>query len=87
MAKKTITREEFDNFKDDVKQEFLITRRTIVKTSQKTDPQSIRRKVVKEEQKMKNEQYLRKRYPSVNEAYKSYKEAYKHYKFLLKTVE
>ena len=87
MAKKTITRQEFDDFKDDVKQEFLITRRTIVKTSQKTDPQSIRRRVVKEEQKMKNERYLRKRYPSVNEAYKSYKEAYKHYKFLLKTVE
>tara|TARA_Y100000589_G_C26969109_1_gene553832 strand:- start:381 stop:644 length:264 start_codon:yes stop_codon:yes gene_type:complete len=87
MAKKTITRQEFDDFKDEVKQEFLITRRTIVKTSQKTDPQSIRRKVVKEEKKIKHEKYLRGRYPSVNEAYKTYKEAYKHYKFLLKTVE
>ena len=29
---------------------------------------SMRRKILKQEQKMKHEQYMRRRYPSVNEA-------------------
>ena len=33
---------------------------------------SMRRKLLKQEQKMKHEQYMRRRYPSVNEAYKQY---------------
>tara|TARA_B100000029_G_C17208908_1_gene827283 strand:+ start:203 stop:436 length:234 start_codon:yes stop_codon:yes gene_type:complete len=33
---------------------------------------SLRRKLLKQEQKMKHEQYMRRRYPSVNEAYKQY---------------
>ena len=33
---------------------------------------SLRRKVTKLEQKAKHEQYMRRRYPSVNEAFKQY---------------
>jgi len=33
---------------------------------------SLRRKLRNQEQKMKHEQYMRRRYPSVNEAYKQY---------------
>lgn len=33
---------------------------------------SMRRKMLKLEQKFKHEQYMRRRYPSVNEAYKQY---------------
>ena len=33
---------------------------------------SLRRKMMKLEQKFKHEQYMRRRYPSVNEAYKQY---------------
>jgi len=87
MANKSFTSKDLELLKDIIQQESLITRRTIVKNSQKTDPWDFRRKVVKEEQDAKREQQLRRKYPSINEAYKNYKEAYRHYKFLMKTVE
>ena len=87
MANKSVTREDLELLKELIQQESLITRRTIIKNSQKTDPWDFRRRAVKEEQDAKREQKLRKKYPSINEAYKNYKEAYRHYKFLMKTVE
>ena len=82
----TITRREFNDLKELIQEEALITRRTIVKTSQKTDPQSIRRKVSEVERKTRHEQYMRKKYPAVNEAYKNYQEAYKQYRMVMRTV-
>tara|TARA_B100001057_G_scaffold258891_1_gene259028 strand:+ start:1100 stop:1363 length:264 start_codon:yes stop_codon:yes gene_type:complete len=87
MAKKSITTEDLELLKDLIQQESIITRRTIVKNAQKTDPWDFKRRVVKEEQDAKRELQLRKKYPSINEAYKNYKEAYRHYRFLMKTVE
>tara|TARA_Y100001937_G_scaffold74791_1_gene101728 strand:+ start:809 stop:1075 length:267 start_codon:yes stop_codon:yes gene_type:complete len=82
-----ISRQQFDDLKDLIQEEALITRRTIVKTSQKTDPQSIRRKVSEVERKAKHEQYMRRKYPAVNEAYKHYQEAYRQYKMIMRTVK
>ena len=68
---KTITNE-IDDLKKLVRSESLITRRTIVKTSQKNDEYSLRNKVERQQKKLKQEQYLRRKYPSVNNAYKHY---------------
>lgn len=87
MAKQSITQKDLELLKDLIQQESIITRRTIVKNAQKTDPWDFKRKVIKQEQDARREQKLRKKYPSINEAYKNYKEAYRHYKFLMKTVE
>tara|TARA_Y100001937_G_scaffold74791_1_gene101730 strand:+ start:1532 stop:1765 length:234 start_codon:yes stop_codon:yes gene_type:complete len=40
--------------------------------SSETELHGLRRKLMKQEQKMKHEQYMRRRYPAVNEAYKQY---------------
>ena len=40
--------------------------------SRETELHGLRRKLMKQEQKMKHEQYMRRRYPAVNEAYKQY---------------
>jgi len=87
MAKHSVTQKDLELLKDLIQQESIITRRTIVKNAQKTDPWDFKRKVIKQEQSARREQKLRKKYPSINEAYKNYKEAYRHYKFLMKTVE
>ena len=68
---KTITNE-IDDLKKLVRSEALITRRTIVKTSQKNEEYSLRNKVERQQKKLKQEQYLRRKYPSVNNAYKHY---------------
>jgi len=68
---KTI-RKEIDALKREVREQALITRRTIVKTSQKNEEYSLRSKVQRQEKKLKQEQYLRRKYPSVNNAYKHY---------------
>jgi len=68
---KTI-RKEIDALKREVREQALITRRTIVKTSQKNEEYSLRNKVQRQEKKLKQEQYLRRKYPSVNNAYKHY---------------
>jgi len=71
QSSKTIKRE-IDDLKKIVRNQALITRRTIVKTSQKNEEYSLRNKVSKQEKKLKQEQYLRRKYPAVNEAYKHY---------------
>ncbi len=86
VKQETISRQELNELKELIQEEALITRRTIVKTSQKTDPQSLRRKVSEVERKTKHEQYMRKKYPAVNEAYKNYQEAYRQYKMVMRTV-
>ena len=68
---RTITNE-IDDLKKLVRSESLITRRTIVKTSQKNEEYSLRNKVERQQKKLKQEQYLRRKYPSVNNAYKHY---------------
>ncbi len=68
---KTI-KKEIEDLKKLLRTESLITRRTIVKTSQKNEEYSLRSKVQRQEKKLKQEQYLRRKYPSVNEAYKHY---------------
>ena len=68
---KTI-KKEIDSLKREVREQALITRRTIVKTSQKNEEYSLRSKVQRQEKKLKQEQYLRRKYPSVNNAYKHY---------------
>ncbi len=68
---KTI-KKEIDALKREVREQALITRRTIVKTSQKNEEYSLRSKVQRQEKKLKQEQYLRRKYPSVNNAYKHY---------------
>lgn len=68
---KTI-RKEIDALKREVREQALITRRTIVKTSQKNEEYGLRNKVQRQEKKLKQEQYLRRKYPSVNNAYKHY---------------
>jgi|TARA_B100001094_G_scaffold313750_1_gene351867 hypothetical protein len=68
---KTI-KKEIDELKREVRQQAIITRRTIVKTSQKNEEYSLRSKVQRQEKKLKQEQYLRRKYPSVNNAYKQY---------------
>lgn len=68
---KTI-KKEIDELKKEVRQQAIITRRTIVKTSQKNEEYSLRSKVQRQEKKLKQEQYLRRKYPSVNNAYKQY---------------
>ena len=65
-------RKEIDALKREVREQALITRRTIVKTSQKNEEYSLRSKVQRQEKKLKQEQYLRRKYPSVNNAYKHY---------------
>ena len=55
MAKKSVTREDLELLKDLIQQESIITRRTIVKNAQKTDPWDFKRRVVKEEQDAKRE--------------------------------
>jgi hypothetical protein len=73
MTQKSNTiKKEIDELKREVRQQALITRRTIVKTSQKNEEYSLRSKVQRQEKKLKQEQYLRKKYPSVNNAYKHY---------------
>lgn len=73
MTQKSNTiKKEIDELKREVRQQALITRRTIVKTSQKNEEYSLRSKVQRQEKKSKQEQYLRKKYPSVNNAYKHY---------------
>ena len=62
-------RKEIDALKREVREQALITRRTIVKTSQKNEEYSLRSKVQRQEKKLKQEQYLRRKYPSVNNAY------------------
>ena len=71
QSPKTITKE-IDDLKTLVRSESLITRRTIVKTSQKNEEYSLRNKVERQQKKIKQEQYLRRKYPSVNNAYKHY---------------
>ncbi len=71
QSSKTI-KKEIDDLKREVKEQAIITRRTIVKTSQKNEEYSLRSKVARQEKKNKREQYLRRKYPSVNEAYKHY---------------
>ena len=71
QSPKTITKE-IDDLKKLVRSESLITRRTIVKTSQKNEEYSLRNKVERQQKKIKQEQYLRRKYPSVNNAYKHY---------------
>ena len=68
---KTI-KKEIDALKREVREQALITRRTKVKTSQKNEEYSLRSKVQRQEKKLKQEQYLRRKYPSVNNAYKHY---------------
>ena len=68
---KTI-KKEIDELKKEVREQAIITRRTIVKTSQKNEEYSLRSKVQRQEKKLKQEQYLRRKYPSVNNAYKHY---------------
>tara|TARA_B100001057_G_C22783910_1_gene924769 strand:- start:1124 stop:1375 length:252 start_codon:yes stop_codon:yes gene_type:complete len=68
---KTI-KKEIDELKKEVREQAIITRRTIVKTSQKNEEYSLRNKVQRQEKKLKQEQYLRRKYPSVNNAYKHY---------------
>ena len=63
---------EINDLKKLVRSESLITRRTIVKTSQKNEEYSLRNKVERQQKKLKQEQYLRRKYPSVNNAYKHY---------------
>ena len=65
-------KKEIDDLKKLVRTESLITRRTIVKTSQKNEEYSLRNKVERQQKKLKQEQYLRRKYPSVNNAYKHY---------------
>ena len=65
-------KKEIDELKKEVRQQAIITRRTIVKTSQKNEEYSLRSKVQRQEKKLKQEQYLRRKYPSVNNAYKQY---------------
>ena len=65
-------KKEIDELKREVRQQALITRRTIVKTSQKNEEYSLRSKVQRQEKKLKQEQYLRRKYPYVNNAYKQY---------------
>ena len=65
-------KKEIDDLKKLVRTESLITRRTIVKTSQKNEEYSLRSKVERQQKKLKQEQYLRRKYPSVNNAYKHY---------------
>ena len=71
QSPKTI-KKEIEDLKKLLRTESLITRRTIVKTSQKNEEYSLRSKVQRQEKKLKQEQYLRRKYPSVNEAYKHY---------------
>tara|TARA_B100000579_G_scaffold102488_1_gene81565 strand:+ start:1025 stop:1276 length:252 start_codon:yes stop_codon:yes gene_type:complete len=71
QSPKAITKE-IDDLKKLVRSESLITRRTIVKTSQKNEEYSLRSKVERQQKKLKQEQYLRRKYPSVNNAYKHY---------------
>tara|TARA_Y100000590_G_scaffold92893_1_gene105139 strand:+ start:7072 stop:7323 length:252 start_codon:yes stop_codon:yes gene_type:complete len=63
---------EISELKKEVRDQAIITRRTIVKTYQKNEEDSLRSKVARQEKKLKQEQYLRRKYPSVNEAYKHY---------------
>ena len=67
-----IIKKEIDELKKEVREQAIITRRTIVKTAQKNEEYSLRSKVQRQEKKSKQEQYLRRKYPSVNNAYKHY---------------
>ena len=56
-----------------IEEQSIITRRTIVKNAQKGDYLSLRHIWLKQEEKNKKEQYMRRKYPAVNNAYKHYK--------------
>lgn len=61
------------DLKQTIEDQALITRRTIVKNAQKGDYLTLRSKWLKYEERMKHEQYMRRKYPAVNNAYKQYK--------------
>ena len=56
-----------------IEEQSIITRRTIVKNAQKGDYLSLRHRWLKQEEKNKKEQYMRRKYPALGKAWKHYK--------------
>ena len=73
MAKHKDLMQQIAELKKVIEEQSIITRRTIVKNAQKGDYLSLRHRWLKQEEKNKKEQYMRRKYPAVNNAYKQYK--------------
>jgi hypothetical protein len=68
-----ITKKDIQLLKDMIKDESVLTRRTIVKNSQKNDIGTIKRRLNVLEERNKRERKIREKYPAVQEAYNHYK--------------
>lgn len=68
-----ITKKDIQLLKDMIKDESVLTRRTIVKNSQKNDIGTIKRRLNVLEERNKRERKIREQYPAVQEAYNHYK--------------
>lgn len=68
-----ITKKDIQLLKDMIKDESVLTRRTIVKNSQKNDVGTIKRRLNVLEERHKKERKIREKYPAVQEAYNHYK--------------
>tara|TARA_Y100001938_G_scaffold150270_1_gene240407 strand:- start:1266 stop:1502 length:237 start_codon:yes stop_codon:yes gene_type:complete len=63
---------DFEDLKKFIREQEILTRRTILKNSRKNDLLSIRKQLSYFTEKEKKEQYLRRKYPAVKKAYNNY---------------
>tara|TARA_B100001057_G_C22851877_1_gene951270 strand:- start:2003 stop:2236 length:234 start_codon:yes stop_codon:yes gene_type:complete len=68
-----MTKKEFSELKKFIREQEIITRRTILKNSQKNDHHAIKTQWMKFIKKERRERHLRKKYPAVQKAYENYK--------------
>ena len=65
-------KKDFEDLKKFIKEQEILTRRTIVKNSRKNDVPSVRKQLLCLTEKIKKEQQLRSKYPAVRKAYRHY---------------
>ena len=66
-------KKEFADLKQFIREQEILTRRTILKNSQKNDHHAIKTQWMKFVKKEKRERYLRDKYPAIAKAYQNYK--------------
>tara|TARA_B100000965_G_C19561184_1_gene744557 strand:+ start:1382 stop:1627 length:246 start_codon:yes stop_codon:yes gene_type:complete len=66
-------KKEFADLKQFIREQEVLTRRTILKNSQKNDHHAIKTQWLKFIKREKREKHLRNKYPAVAKAYRNYK--------------
>ena len=67
-------KKEFADLKQFIREQEVLTRRTILKNSQKNDHHAIKTQWLKFIKREKREKHLRNKYPAVAKAYRNYKD-------------